>query len=347
MTWPTVKLGEVCVVKRGTTITEKNASSGMFPVVAGGMTYSYTHNIANRKGNVITISGSGANAGYVNYWGEPIFASDCSTVEVDNNNIDIKYVYFFLKKMQIFINSTMRSGAAQPHVYAKDIALMEMPLPPLAAQQRIAAILDKAEEIKRKREQAIEKLNQLAQSTFEEMFVINASAKDATRPVKEICEFKYGKSLPSSQREPGPFRVYGSNGVVGMHSAPITDGETIIIGRKGSYGEINYSEDSCYPIDTTFYVDRTATSHNLTWLIYALSQLKLNTMNKSAAVPGLSRDDAYRQVVRVPNLTRQRAFEDKVKAIELLKSLAKAHVEQFKKASASLQHQAFSTGFDA
>jgi len=170
MSWQTVKLGDTCEVKRGTTITEKQAQAGDVPVVAGGLTYSYTHNTANRKGNVITVSGSGANAGYVNFWKQPIFASDCSTIQSLSEAIDIRFVFYFLKSKQQFINSTLRSGAAQPHVYAKDIAQMMMPLPPIAEQKRIAAILDKADEIRRKREQTIAKLDQLAQSIFVEMF---------------------------------------------------------------------------------------------------------------------------------------------------------------------------------
>lgn len=170
MNYQSVKLGDACEVKRGNTITEKQAIAGDVPVIAGGLTYSYKHNVANRNGNVITVSGSGANAGYVNFWSKPIFASDCSTIQSLSNNVDIKYVYYFLKSKQFFINSTLRSGAAQPHVYAKDIAQLMMPLPPLVQQKRIAEILDKAAEIKAKREQAIAKLDDLAQSTFVEMF---------------------------------------------------------------------------------------------------------------------------------------------------------------------------------
>ena len=156
MSSPTVMLGDVCLVRRGTTITEKQAIKGSVPVVAGGVSHSYTHAEANRPANVITVSASGANAGYVNFWDVPIFASDCSTIEAIEDGVDIRFIFYFLKSKQNFINQTMRSGAAQPHVYAKDIAQITLVLPPLAEQKRIAAILDKAELVKRKRELAIE-----------------------------------------------------------------------------------------------------------------------------------------------------------------------------------------------
>ena len=77
-----IKLGDACLVKRGTTITRKDTIEGKVPVVAGGRKATYYHNIHNRESDTITISGSGASAGFINYWSVPIFASDCSTVEL-------------------------------------------------------------------------------------------------------------------------------------------------------------------------------------------------------------------------------------------------------------------------
>lgn len=135
-------LGDICLVKRGTTITQKEATQGNIPVVAGGLKPTYFHNVSNRQGNVITISGSGANAGFVNFWDEPIFASDCSTVEVKRDDLSVHFVYYFLLSQQDFIYKELRSGAAQPHVYGKDIAKLLMPFPSLAIQQEIVIKLD-------------------------------------------------------------------------------------------------------------------------------------------------------------------------------------------------------------
>jgi type I restriction enzyme S subunit len=136
------KLGEVCLVQRGTTITQKQAIDGDIPVVAGGLKPTYFHNKANRFNSTITISGSGANAGFVNMWKQPIFASDCSTVEVKDTDIDIVYVYYFLLSKQGYIYENLRSGAAQPHVYGKDIAQLDINIPPLTVQKKIVAKLD-------------------------------------------------------------------------------------------------------------------------------------------------------------------------------------------------------------
>ena len=78
--WAVKRLGDLVEISKGELITEKDAVSGSIPVIAGGKKPAYFHNRANRPGKTITISGSGASAGYVAFHEMPIFASDCSTI---------------------------------------------------------------------------------------------------------------------------------------------------------------------------------------------------------------------------------------------------------------------------
>ena len=142
--WKTVKLGDACLVRRGTTITKKNAIEGDVPVIGGGTKPTYFHNEPNREASCITISGSGASAGFVNRWDLPIFASDCSTVEPKDKMQLPKFIYYYLLSQQQFIYDNFRSGAAQPHVYAKDIETLDFLILPLLEQERIVAKLDAA-----------------------------------------------------------------------------------------------------------------------------------------------------------------------------------------------------------
>ena len=128
-------LKSVADIKKGQTITKAQAIEGDIKVVAGGKDYAYTHNEANRTENIITISASGANAGFVNYWSEPIFASDTITVQANSEN-ETKYVFNYLKALQEDIFS-LAKGAAQPHVYAKDIEKIPIPVPPIKIQKKI------------------------------------------------------------------------------------------------------------------------------------------------------------------------------------------------------------------
>ena len=146
----------------------------------------------------------------------------------------------------------------------------------------------------------------------------------------DVCEFKYGKSLPASAREPGPFPVYGSNGQVATHTRALTSGPTIVIGRKGSFGEVHRSEKPCWPIDTTYYIDETATDADLTWLTYRLRGLGLTELNRAAAIPGLNREDAYRRSLLLPPLHEQRriaAILDHADALRAKRRQVLAHLD--------------------
>ena len=133
------KLGDICTFKRGTSITKKDIVEGDIPVIAGGQEPAYYHNQANRTGETVVISSSGA-AGFVSYWEQPIFVSDAFSVE-PNGKILTKYLYYFLKSKQDKIYSLQKTGGV-PHVYSTDIAPLKIPLPLLPVQQEIVRILD-------------------------------------------------------------------------------------------------------------------------------------------------------------------------------------------------------------
>ncbi len=137
----------------------------------------------------------------------------------------------------------------------------------------------------------------------------------------DVCEFKYGKSLTGGARRGVGFPVYGSNGVVGENDAPLTPGPTVIIGRKGSFGEVHYSPTACWPIDTTYFVDESATACDLRWLSYRLAGLGLKMLNRSAAIPGLNREEAYRQRLLLPPPIEQRRIAEMLDRADALRTL--------------------------
>ena len=107
----------------------------------------------------------------------------------------------------------------------------------------------------------------------------------------EILPLSYGKGLTKARRdESGPYPVYGSSGQVGTHSQALTNKPALIIGRKGSVGQVYYSKQPCWPIDTVYFVEESEGIH-LGFFEYLLRGLNLSQLDKSTAVPGLSRDD--------------------------------------------------------
>ncbi|MFA5070948.1 MAG: restriction endonuclease subunit S [Candidatus Pacearchaeota archaeon] len=118
-------------------------------------------------------------------------------------------------------------------------------------------------------------------------------------------KLNYGKSLPETERKFGKVPVFGSNGITGFHNNFLVKGPGIIVGRKGSVGEIKFSKDNFWPIDTTYYLTKEDTELDLTFLYYKLLTLGINKMNSHAAVPGLNREDVYIIDTEFPPLSEQ------------------------------------------
>lgn len=120
----TIPLGKKFHPKRGRSLQARDMICGDTPVISGGLKPAGFHNEANTTAPVITISASGANAGFVSVWGEPVWSADSSYID----STITKYVYtyyLFLKNKQKEIYD-MQTGSGQPHIYPKHIELLEI-----------------------------------------------------------------------------------------------------------------------------------------------------------------------------------------------------------------------------
>lgn len=131
----------------------------------------------------------------------------------------------------------------------------------------------------------------------------------------EIIELRYGKSLPAKNRDAeGDIAVYGSSGVVGRHSVSLVGGPCIVVGRKGNVGSVFLSKSDCWPIDTTYFVS-SQQDIDVEFLYRLLDFLRLGKLDKSTAIPGLSRDDVYKLMVGLPPLSEQRRIVEKIETL--------------------------------
>lgn len=134
----------------------------------------------------------------------------------------------------------------------------------------------------------------------------------------QVCTLEYGASLPKSARQDGPYPVMGSNGITGYHSEYLVEGPAVIVGRKGSAGEVTWIEDNCFPIDTTYYVkQRDATASDLRYLYWVLRSLDLPSLRGGAGIPGLNRKDVYeKHQIPLPPLEVQREIVAEIEGYE-------------------------------
>ncbi|WP_457353521.1 restriction endonuclease subunit S [Roseateles sp. P5_D6] len=189
-----------------------------------------------------------------------------------------------------------------------------------AAQPRIAATLKSYDDLIANNQRRIALLESMAEEIYREWFVrmrfpgYERAEFFAGRPVAwqprrlgQVLQLRYGKALPEGQRVPGPYRVYGSAGVVGTHSEALVTKPSIVVGRKGNVGSIFWASKPFYPIDTVYYVE---SELPLIYLRFLLAGM--NFINSDAAVPGLNREQAYANEVLLPQDSLLSRFEEVV-----------------------------------
>ena len=157
------------------------------------------------------------------------------------------------------------------------------------------------------------------------------ASKYEMMPFGEVCTLEYGASLPKKSRVAGPYPVMGSNGISDYHGEYLIEGPAIIVGRKGSAGEVSYVESNCFPIDTTYYVkiinpDITETRY----LYHLLKTLNLPSIRDGAGVPGLNRNDVYQKYkLPMPPLEVQRELVSEIESYQRVMDGARAVVENW------------------
>ncbi|MEI0701315.1 N-6 DNA methylase [Brachyspira intermedia] len=157
-----------------------------------------------------------------------------------------KYLFYILRHFKI--SNFQINKSDYPSINIKDIENKSFPFPTIEKQKEIISLMEEQENIILEQEKIIKELNERIIS-FDFSKYENKSIK-----LNEIISLEYGISLPEKKRILGEYPVYGSNGIVGYHNKFLVEAPNIIIGRKGSAGEINFANKNFTPIDTTFYV---------------------------------------------------------------------------------------------
>jgi type I restriction enzyme S subunit len=228
------------------------------------------------------------------------------------------------------INSHEGTGFTVSNLRIPAIANLEVPLPPLPIQTRIAAILSALDDKIELNRQTNATLEAIAQAIFKEWFV-DFRYPGATGEMQdvgtggmnwaglepapthlipkrwrvgrlgEICELAYGKGLKSDMRVKGECPVVGSNGVVGTHNEYLVQGPGIVIGRKGTIGQVTWLHDNFFPIGTTFYIKDQLAVKGLYFHYFLLKGQDFKKIGSDSAVPGLNRNQAHDNLVIIPS----------------------------------------------
>ena len=267
----------------------------------------------NRHDIVMTTRGTIGNIAYLH---EGI---DCEHIRINSGMVIFRtnplkllpsflYSYFRSPAFTSQVNQ-LRSGVAQPQLPIRDLKKIKIPFPDIFTQSKIADILSKYDEAIANNRRRIELLERSSRLLYREWFVHlrypghehGAIGSDGIpegwekKKLEEVGFLNYGKTLKKDDRKGGNFPVFGSGGIIGTHDSFLVEAPGIIVGRKGSIGNVFWTDKHYYPIDTTYFINKEQS--NL-FLYHALQNIGF--INTDVAVPGLNRDFAHSRELTMP-----------------------------------------------
>jgi len=219
-----------------------------------------------------------------------------------NDVISPDFLPFFLSS-DVFMDRAIKIsvGSLSPTINWGTLRHEEFSLPPLNEQKRLANLLWSVDETIEDYIDLVNKINTIYLLQLKEI----RGHKKCRKRIGDIANLNYGEGLKKNNRCNGAYPVIGSSGIVGKHSKFLVEGPGIIIGRKGSAGEIIWIKNNFWPIDTTFWVELKNNTVMLEYLFYALKSINLSSLKINTAIPGINRNDVLSKKIYIPEYSIQ------------------------------------------
>ena len=306
-------LGEVCDFQRGRTITASQAVNGDVPVIAGGQKPSYYHNQANRTGETIAVSSSGAYAGFVSFWTVPVFLSDSFSVKPHDCLVP-KYVYYLLTNLQKDIHGKKKGGGV-PHVHGSDLSRIMIPLPPLSIQHEIVRILDNfteltaeltaelAAELAARKKQYEHYRNELL-ALENEADAGSADGRVQWVTLGEVAKIISGRNQ-KGRHDVGRYPVFGSTGIIGYTDNSIFSGPRLLIARVGANCGYVYQVEGQFDVSDNTLILSFSSGCIIRYAYHLLTNFRLNKYAKGGGQPLVTAGELKKLRIPLPSLTTQ------------------------------------------
>jgi len=222
---------------------------------------------------------------------------------VPNEKINNRYLYYSLQTTEFQNQFKSSLTGIIGGVSLSKLKKLQIPLVPLDEQLKIVEKLDKSfkhinSNQNNKEEEKIE-IEKLYNAILKEIFL------DKDIELGKLIELNYGKELDKNERGKNfNIPLYGSNGIMDYSSHPLHNEESIIVGRKGSVGELQFVKDPFWVIDVGYYVTLLNENHLMKYFYYLLKSLNLQTL-ATGVKPGLNRNKVYDLLVPKHDLPEQ------------------------------------------
>ena len=360
---PFVQLGDIISLSKG----KKHE-----PIGNGKNRYINIENLHNSANSLFTneegtfvveddliIAWDGANAGKVGVGFVGVIGSTLARMRIKSPDVSPRYLFWYLESINESIKS-QRTGATIPHVNGNSLKEIQIPLPPLSTQKRIAEILDAADALRRKDQELLKKYDELAQAIFIDMFgdpVKNEKGWEKVKLSHFIARLETGVSVNSNDDifsgdkkcvlktscvytgyfSDNEAKVISPSDLVRAKLNPVRD--SIIISRMNTRELVGMSAyiEKDYPNlflpDRLWMTVKSDNPHSSLWLSFALKsfaireQIQKIASGTSGSMKNISKKDFLEIEVINPPCKLQRTFEDALKKINELKKKSEINNE--------------------
>jgi type I restriction enzyme S subunit len=270
---------------------------------------------------------------------------------IPSPKLDASFLFWWLKCHRAQLE-LLGNGATFKEVSKAIVERIEIPLPPLDEQKRIAAILDQADELRRKRQRAIARLNQLGQAIFHEMFGDATTNPKGwpTKPLGELAANEDGKRIPVKMSDranvEGVYPYYGASGIIDYVDGFIFDGERLLIGEDGA-NLLSRSSPLAFIARGKYWVNNHA--HvlafngvaNLRYLEFFIEAIDISRYVSGSAQPKITQKQLNSIEVPCPPMVIQERFSEIIEELESQKVQMAASYDLSNQMFSSLQNRAF------
>lgn len=329
-----MKLSDLCNVYSGYALKNFNSNGIGVPVIKIGN----INSVGNLDLNNCQYTTDEVNEKYFSKYGDIYVALSGATtgktgIMVSNEkyiinqrvgiirSIDDTISYEFIKYFLIYKTDEIlaeASGCAQPNISPKQLAVYELPNYSIEKMCVIANKLNRIKSIINKRQQELDKLDELVKARFVETFgdVVSNTKNWKTYTWNDVLVIKNGKNHKNVENNKGIYPICGSGGIMSYADDYITESNSVIIGRKGNINNPILMREKFWNVDTAFGLEPNTTILNVDYLFMFCSFFDFEVLNKAVTIPSLTKADLLRIIIPIPPIELQNQFADFVKQID-------------------------------
>ena len=328
-----MKLSDLCNVYSGYALKNFNSNGIGVPVIKIGN----INSVGNLDLNNCQYTTDEVNEKYFSKYGDIYVAlSGATTGKTGIMVSNEKYIinqrvgiircidtisYEFIKYFLIYKTDEIlaeASGCAQPNISPKQIAVYEVPNYSIEKMCVIANKLNRIKSIINKRQQELDKLDELVKARFVEMFgdVVSNTKNWKTYTWNDVLVIKNGKNQKNVENNKGIYPICGSGGIMSYADDYITESNSVIIGRKGNINNPILMREKFWNVDTAFGLEPNTTILNVDYLFMFCSFFDFEVLNKAVTIPSLTKADLLKIIIPIPPIKLQNQFATFVKQID-------------------------------